>query len=99
LNESLHLTHIECLVQEGLNKRLVNAVGLKRELLNVDDSPLADNIFVDTFNFSTLDTFKGSNDSQDSETFIFGFREKLRVLGVSDVIMCHLFTVYLRGEA
>jgi hypothetical protein len=64
------------LVQEGLDKRLVNVIGFKRGLLNVDDSRLADNNFVEampTFNFLTLDTFKGSDDSQDPETFVFEF--------------------------
>jgi hypothetical protein len=68
----------------------------------VDDSPLTDNIFTEamlTFKLWTLDTFKGSDNSQDPGTFIFSFREKIRVLGVSNAIMCRLFTVCLRGEA
>jgi hypothetical protein len=77
LDDSIDLTQIERFVQEGLDKRLATAAGLKRGLLDVDDSPLSDNIFAEamsTFNFSTLDTFKGSDDSQDPETFV-------RVLG------------------
>jgi hypothetical protein len=96
LDDSIDLAQIECLVQEGLNKRLATPGGLKCSLLTTDDSPLADAIFVEampSFNFSTLDIFKGSDDSQDPETFVFGFREILRVLGVSDAIMFSLFTV------
>jgi hypothetical protein len=77
---------------------MADNVGLKRGFLNVDDCPLVENIYAEAmpnFNFSTLDNFKGSDDNQDLETFIFGFREKLRVLGVSDTIMCRLLTVYL----
>jgi hypothetical protein len=77
LDDSIDLTQIERLVQEGLDKHLATAAGLKHGLLDVDDSPLSDNIFAEamsTFNFSTLDTFKGSDDSQDPETFV-------RVLG------------------
>jgi hypothetical protein len=76
LDDSIDLAQIERLVQEGLDKRLATPASLKRGLLNVDDSPLDDNIFVEampTFNFSTLDIFKGSDDSQDTETFVFSF--------------------------
>jgi hypothetical protein len=102
LDGPIDLAQIECLVQEGIDKKMTDDVGLKCEFLNVDDSPLAENIYakaMSTFNFLTLDNFKGSDDSQDPETFVFGFQEKLRVLGVSDAIMCRLFTVCLRGEA
>jgi Retrotransposon gag protein len=81
---------------------LTDNASLKRGFPNVNDSPLAENIYVEamsTFNFSILDNFKGSDNSLDLETFIFGFREKLRVLEVSDAIMCWLFIVCLRGEA
>jgi hypothetical protein len=102
LDDPIDLAQIEHLVQEGIDKRLADDASLKRELLNVDDSPLAENIYVEAmpmFNFSTLDNFKGSDDSQDPETFVFRFWKKLRVLGISDAIMCRLFTVCLRGEA
>jgi hypothetical protein len=82
-------------------KRLADDGGLKHGFLNVDDSPLAENIYAEamlTFNFSTLDNFKGSDDSQDPETFVFGFQEKIRVLEVSDTIMCRLLTVCLRAK-
>jgi hypothetical protein len=102
LDDPIDLAQIERLVQEGIDKRLADDAGLKRGHLNVDDSPLAENIYAEampTFNFSTLDKFKGSDDSQDPETFLFGFREELRVLGVSDAIICRLFMVCLGGEA
>jgi Retrotransposon gag protein len=81
---------------------LADDVSLKRGFSNVNDSPLAENIYAEamsTFNFSTLDKFKGSDNNLDLKTFIFGFQEKLRVLEVSDSIMCWLFIVCLRGEA
>jgi hypothetical protein len=102
LEDPIDLAQIERLVQEGIDKRLGDDASLKRGLLDIDDSPLVDAIYTEampTFSFSTLDTFKGSDDSQDPETFVFGFREKLRVLGISDSIMCRLFTICLRGEA
>jgi hypothetical protein len=102
LDGPIDLAQIECLVQEGIDKRLADDAGLKHEFLNVDDSPLAENIYAEampTFNFLTLDNFKDNDDSRDPETFVFGFREKLRVLEVSDAIMYRLFTVCLRGEA
>jgi hypothetical protein len=76
LDGPIDLTQIEHLVQEGIDKSLAYDVDLKRGFLNVDDSPLAENIYVEampTFNFLTLDNFKGSDDSQDPETFIFEF--------------------------
>jgi hypothetical protein len=102
LDGPIDLTQIERLVQEGIDKRLADDAGLKSELLNVDDSPLAEIIYAETmstFNFSTLNNFKGSDDNQDHETFIVEFHEKLRVLGVFDAIMCRLFMVCLCGEA
>jgi hypothetical protein len=81
---------------------LADDAGLKRGFLNVDDSPLAENIYAEvmlTFNFLTLDNFKGNDNSQDPETFVFGFREKIRVFEVSDAIMCHLLTICLQVKA
>jgi hypothetical protein len=79
LDDSIDLAQIEHLDQEGLDKRLVTPASLKRGLLNADDSLSANAIFAEdmpSFKFSTLDIFKGSDDSQDLETFIFGFRKK-----------------------
>jgi hypothetical protein len=84
LYDSIDLAQIECLVQEGLDKRLVTPAGLKRGFLNADDSPLADAIFVEampSFNFSTLDIFKGSDDSQGPKTFCFRFLGKIEGVG------------------
>jgi hypothetical protein len=61
------------LVQEGINKRLADDAGLKREFLNVKDSLFIENIYAEvmlTFNFSTLDNFKSSDDDQDHKTFV-----------------------------
>jgi hypothetical protein len=66
LDDSIDLAQIEHLVQEGLDKCLATPACLKRDLLNADDSSLADAIFakaMPSFNFSTLDIFKGSDDS------------------------------------
>jgi hypothetical protein len=55
---------------------MVDDAELKRGFLNIDDSLLAENIYAEampTFNFLTLNNFKGSDDSQDPETFIFEF--------------------------
>jgi hypothetical protein len=76
LGDPIDLAQIEHLVQEGIDKHLADDAGLKCGLLDVDDSPLVDAIYtkaMPTFNFSTLDTFKGIDDSQDPETFIFRF--------------------------
>jgi hypothetical protein len=66
LDYLIDLAQIEHLVQKGIDKKLADDAGLKRGFLNVDDSPLAENIYdeaMPTFNFSTLDNFKGDDNS------------------------------------
>jgi Retrotransposon gag protein len=47
----------------------------------------------------SLETFKGSNDQKDVESFIHDFHERLSLLGATDGIMCRIFSTCLTGEA
>jgi Retrotransposon gag protein len=46
-----------------------------------------------------LDTFKGSDDKKDPESFIHNFHELLGLLGASDGIICRVFSICLTEEA
>jgi Retrotransposon gag protein len=45
-----------------------------------------------------LETFKGSDDQNDAESFIHGFHERLSFLGATDGIICRVFFTCLTGE-
>jgi Retrotransposon gag protein len=66
-------------------------------------SPLSPEIYQLTlhdFKISpSLDTFKGSDDQKDPESFIHGFHEWLSLLGASDGIICWVFSTCFTGEA
>jgi Retrotransposon gag protein len=46
-----------------------------------------------------LDTFKGSDNQNDDESFIHIFLERLSLLRVSDDVICRIFSTCLVGEA
>ncbi|XP_078153001.1 uncharacterized protein LOC144548163 [Carex rostrata] len=71
--------------------------------MNEEDGPLAPRVYAESmvdFKYPNhLPSFRGSGDSQDPQSFIFGFRERLRLQGASDSVMCRVFTTCLEGEA
>lgn len=71
--------------------------------MNVEDGPLAPEVYKESMiNFkypNHLPSIQGSGDSQDPQSFIFGFGEWLCLTGTSDLVMCQVFTICLAGEA
>jgi hypothetical protein len=47
----------------------------------------------------SLETFKGSDDQKNAESFIYGFHKRLILLGTTDGIIYEIFSTYLIGEA
>lgn len=63
--------------------------------LELEDGPLSAEIYAESMvDFkcpNNLLSFRGSGDSQDPRSFMFGFRERLRLIGATDTMMCRVF--------
>lgn len=73
--------------------------GTYRCTMNAEDGPLVPEVYTESmidFKYpNNLPSFQESGDSQDPQSFIFGFRERLRLQGASNSVMCRVFTICL----
>ena len=70
--------------------------------LDADKGPLAPEIYLapdSDIRIPQLDNFKGASDNRDPESFIYGFRERMRLVRASDEVMCRTFCTCLTSEA
>ncbi|XP_078170108.1 uncharacterized protein LOC144564380 [Carex rostrata] len=71
--------------------------------MGLEEGPLSAEIYAESLvDFkcpANLPVFRGSGDNQDPRSFMFGFRERLRLVGATDTTMCRVFTFCLAGEA
>lgn len=95
------------LISKGVAEKLaeleLEKVGGHPMILSLTEGPLALEIYkvsMEDFKYpNSLPSFRGSGDTQDPQNFVYGFYERLRLHGVSDAIICRVFTICLKGEA
>ena len=46
-----------------------------------------------------FDSFTGASDSRDAGSFIYAFRERMRMRNAPDAVMCRLFSTLISREA
>lgn len=100
------MAQVEKLIQAWLTAKISEMesqkTGTYSHPMGIKDGPLSPNIYralMANFKYpTTLPSFRGSGDAQDPHNFIYGFLERLRLLGATDAIMCRVFTTCLIGE-
>ena len=95
---------LQRMIDEGVNRRIQEREKGKSvcSFLDADKGPLAPEIYLapdSDIRIPQLDSFKGTSDNRDSESFIYGFRERMRLVRASDEVMCRTFCTCLTGEA
>ena len=101
------MAQIEELIQTRLAAKLAQIESQKADAysrpMGIKDGPLSREIYrrsMTDFKYpTTLPSFRGSGDTQDPHNFVYGFLERLRLLGATDAIMCRVFTTCLTDEA
>ena len=104
LTPPLTLEMLQQLIANGVQQQLQQANMTSRGIPSFSQhvGPLAPAIYaaVDAdLKVPNLETFRGSSDTRDPESFIFSFREKMRLANASDPAMCRVFTTCLTDEA
>ena len=95
---------LQRMIDEGVNRRIQEREKGKSvcSFLDADRGPLAPEIYLapdSDIRIPQLDSFKGTSDNRDPESFIYGFRERMRLVRASDEVMCRTFCTCLTGEA
>ena len=95
---------LQRMIDEGVRRQIQEKERSKSvcSFLDADKGPLAPEIYLapeSNFKIPQLDSFKGASDSRDPESFIYGFRERMRLVRASDEDMCRTFCTCLVGEA
>ena len=95
---------LQRMIAEGVRQQIQEREKNKAAgpLLDIDNGPLAPEIYSapdSDVKTPQLDSFKGASDARDPESFVYGFRERMRLAQASDAVMCRLFCTCLTGEA
>ena len=95
---------LQRMIDEGVRRQVKEKEKSKSvcSFLDADRGPLAPEIYLapdSDVKIPQLDSFKGASDNRDPESFIYGFRERMRLVRAPDEVMCRTFCTCLTGEA